>query len=85
MKVIKNQKSPNAEIFNLHRSEFNVNQELAYKFAERVLQNGTDLLKIEARSRLAVNDLCFTDIYHDLDTFVDENENENASPFPQLL
>ncbi len=67
MKVVKNQKRPSAEIVNLNRSELNANQERAYKFAEKMLQSGTDLLKIAAKSMLAVNGLAFTDIYHDLD------------------
>ena len=66
MKVVKNQASPNAEIVNSNRSELSDNQERSYKFAEKMLVSGTDLLKIEARSRLAVNGLCFTDIYYEL-------------------
>jgi len=50
----------------VNRSELTTLQEQAYCFAESMLKAGTDLLKIDARSRLATNRLCFCDLYAEL-------------------
>jgi len=61
-----NKKKSNASIVYLDRAEFTSTQELAYKFAESILKNGTPLLRIEAQSRLAGNGLTFSAIYQKL-------------------
>lgn len=67
IRITKDRTTNNASLVDVKRADLTEMQERTYKFAEKALKNGTDLLKIEARSRLAVNGLSFSDIYHELD------------------
>lgn len=54
-------------VVEISRTELSEYQERSYQFAERALKGGSDQLKIEASTRLAINKLSFSDIYSDLD------------------
>jgi len=51
----------------INRSELTAYQERAYAFGLKMLRVENPFLRIEARSRLGVNKLCFSDPYHRLD------------------
>ncbi len=64
--ITKDKTTNNAKLVEVKRADLTELQERAYKFAEKMLKNGTDLLKIDAQSRLAANGLSSSDIYYEL-------------------
>ncbi len=65
--VLGSNHSADLKITQVLRSELTAQQERAYSFSEKMLKKGTDILKVEARARLAANGLSFSQLYRDLD------------------